>query len=238
MSDYTPVMPHGALEEVFPDVFFVTGTTRPKYMGVDWQFSRNMTVVRDGGALTLINTVRLDDAGLAALDALGKVDNVVKLGSFHGIDDPFYVDRYGATLWALPGMTHERGLSTDRELVVGGEMPFGGCSLFTFDTSAQPEGLLLLEREGGVLIACDSLQNWTEPDRYFSDDSAQKMKEFGFFAPANVGPGWLRSCEPKAPDFERVEALQFKHLLSGHGTPLRDHAKDQLAATFARLFGS
>ena len=41
---------------------------------------------------------------------LGTVEHVVKIGGFHGIDDPFYVDRYKPTLWALPGATHERGV--------------------------------------------------------------------------------------------------------------------------------
>ena len=136
MADFVPVMPHGDLAEVFPDIFFVTGTTRPKFGDQQWQFSRNMTVVRDGEALTLINTVRLDDAGLSALDALGTVANVVKIGAFHGYDDPFYLDRYKqAKRWALPGMQHETGRATDIELVVGGDMPFSACSLFVFETS-------------------------------------------------------------------------------------------------------
>jgi len=77
--------------------------------------------IRDGNALTLINSIRLDDAGLAQLDALGRVTNVVKIGSLHGRDDPFYKARYGATFWAAPGMVHEHGLVADRELTPGGE---------------------------------------------------------------------------------------------------------------------
>jgi hypothetical protein len=53
------------------------------------QFSRNMTVVRDGNALTLINSMRIDGAGLAQLDALGRVAHVVKIGSLHRRDDAF-----------------------------------------------------------------------------------------------------------------------------------------------------
>jgi hypothetical protein len=60
------------------------------------QFSRDMTVVRDGNALTPINSIRLDGAGLAQLDALGRVAQVVKIGSLHGRDDAFYE----AHLWS------------------------------------------------------------------------------------------------------------------------------------------
>src|SRR5207302_1662692 len=128
---------------VFPGVHFVTGTSRPNFQGRQWQFSRNMTILREGDALTLVNTVRLDEAGLAALDALGRVANVVRIGAFHGIDDAFYIDRYRARLWALPGMQHESGLPTDALLQPGGPMPVSGCSLFVYETGKAPEGVLL-----------------------------------------------------------------------------------------------
>lgn len=237
MDTFTPVMPHGPLTEVLPGIFFVTGTSRPIFEGTQWQFSRNMTVVRDGDALTLVNTVRLDDAGLAALDRLGKVRHVVKLGAFHGIDDAFYVRRYQARLWALPGMVHESGLPTDEELRPGGPTPFAGASIFIFPTSKRPEGLLLVDREGGAAIACDSLQNWADTDPYFSPESAALMRQIGFIQPANVGPGWLRFAEPQPTDFTRVLELPFRHLLPAHGTPLLGDAKERYAATFRRMFG-
>ncbi|WP_114287969.1 hypothetical protein [Candidatus Halocynthiibacter alkanivorans] len=86
MPDFPEQLPHGPLEEVFPDVFVVKGQIRIEANQIH-EFSRNMTVIRDGGALTLINTIRLDDAGLDALDALGLVRHIVKLGAYHGRDD-------------------------------------------------------------------------------------------------------------------------------------------------------
>ena len=75
---FPPAAPHGPLVEVFPDLFLVTGTMKlPGVMPV--RFSRNMTVVREGERLVLVNTVRLDEAGLAALDKLGKVTDVVRI---------------------------------------------------------------------------------------------------------------------------------------------------------------
>src|SRR4051794_16135964 len=89
-----------------------------------FQFSLNMTIVRDGNALTLINAIRLDDEGLAELDVLGRVANVVKIGWLHARDDAFYKARYGATFRAMPGMTHAHGLAADRALRPGDAMPF------------------------------------------------------------------------------------------------------------------
>jgi hypothetical protein len=237
MDKLPPALPHGLLEEIFPDVFFVTGTMKTSLMNADWQFSRNMTVVREGDALTLINAVRLDESGLARLDALGRVVNVVKIGSLHGIDDAFYRARYGATLWALPGMTHEHGLVADRDLRPGGVMPFAGCSVFDFRTTKLPECILHIDRAGGILVACDSLQNWLEPDAFFSDASRQMMTEMGFFQPANLGPLWMQVNTPQGQDFARLRELSFRHVLCGHGTPLRDTAKEAYAVRFQRAFG-
>jgi hypothetical protein len=237
MDHLPPALPHGPLEEVFPGVFFVSGMMKTRLMDANWQFSRNMTVVRDADALTLINSVRLDDAGLARLDALGRVTNVVRIGSLHGRDDAFYKARYDATLWALPGMTHEHGLGADKELRSGGDMPFAGCSVFEFRATKLPECILRIDRAGGILVACDSLQNWLAPDEFFSDQSRQMMTQAGFFQTANLGPVWVKVNEPKAEDFVRLRELSFKHALCGHGAPLRDTAKEAYTARFQRVFG-
>lgn len=237
MYEYTALMPHGALEEVFAHVFFVTGTSRPAFQGTQYQFSRNMTVVREGDSLTLINTVRLDDEGLATLDALGKVAHVVKIGAFHGIDDRFYVDRYQAKQWALPGQEHEGGQATDHALTVGGPMPFADASLFVFETANKPEGILHIDREGGILVSCDSLQNWAEVDQYFDEPTAASMTQTGFIKPANIGPAWRQNTQVQASDFQRLGKVEFRHLLPAHGPPIQGDAKEQLTATFAREFG-
>jgi len=236
MTHYPDVMPHGAIEELWADVFFVTGTMRNEFFGSTWQFSRNMTIVREQDRLTIVNSVRLDEAGLAALDRLGKVVNVVRIGDMHGSDDRFYVDRYGASLWALPGMMARDGLKVDRELALDGEMPFAGCSLFVFQTTKRPEAILRIDREGGIMIACDSLQNWVEPDAFFDEATVATMREMGFFTTAGLGLAWLHESAPKAEDFLRLKAVPFKHALCGHGRPLRDSARAGYHAAFKRFF--
>jgi hypothetical protein len=236
MEQFPPALPHGNLEEVFPGVFFVSGAMETVLQGMDWKFSRNMTVVRDGDRLIIINSVRLSDAGLAELDRLGRVTDVIRLGSLHGRDDPFYVNRYGAEYWAMPGMEHETGLKATRSLTED-SLPITDASVFEFHTTQIAEGILRLDREGGVLIACDALQNWLNPDEYFSDSSRELMTNMGFFTPANLGPVWVQAANPAAADFARLKELSFKHALCGHGDPLRDTAQEDFTATFNRMFG-
>jgi len=234
---HNKTLPHGPIEEVFPDVFMVTGTMRNEFFGAMWQFSRNMTIVRQDGELTLLNAVRLDEEGLAALDALGTVKHVMQIGGMHGHDDRFYVDRYKATFWSVPGMPRDEGITESKDLVAGGELPFDGASLFVFEQTKIPEAIVLLHREGGIAIACDSLQNWTGPDAYMDESTIEKMEGMGFFAPANLGVAWMHVNEPKPGDFERLKSLTFDHALVGHGSPVKGGADAAYHATFTRLLG-
>lgn len=236
MSELAPALPHGDIQQVFADVFFVTGTMQTMLMGAHWHFSRNMTIVREGSSLTLINTVRLNDAGLAQLDALGTVKNVVKIGALHGLDDAFYKQRYGATVWAPAGMPHQNGVVTDKLLDPGEEMPFAGASVFVFEATKLPECIVRIDREGGILVACDALQNWVGPDAFFSEESRKMMTDMGFFQTANIGPVWMKVNEPQAQDFVRLRELSFRHVLCGHGVPLRDTAREAFQARFSQVF--
>jgi hypothetical protein len=227
--------PHGVLTELFPDVFFVTGTMRFSQAPV--QLSRNMVVVRQGGALTLINTLRLDDAGLAALEKLGRVEHVVRLAGFHGSDDPFYKERYGATVWAVKGHAYARGFSiapkpeaiyfrADRTMEPGSELPVPG-RLFAFESCPCGEGILVLDREGGIAIPGDALQNWVAPDPYFNWLGRWSMRAMGFFRPHNVGPGWLKQIKPDPAELRAVLDLPFEHVLPAHGEPVRGNAREK-----------
>jgi hypothetical protein len=234
---YSPAWPHSQIKEVFPNIFFVMGTNITQYNNDELQHSRNMIIVRNNSKLSLINTVRLNDKGLAELDALGKVENVIRIGAFHGRDDAFYLDRYHAKLWALAGMKHADNRLTDVELIPNGQMPFPKSSLFTFETSVHPEGIMHIAQEGGILVTCDSLKNWIMPDQFFSEKTAKWYEEQGFFGAGNISPVWKQTTQTKSDDFVRLKKLKFRHLLSAHGEPLLDHAYELIAKTIEQEYG-
>ncbi|HEY5218873.1 MAG TPA: hypothetical protein VIJ16_03640 [Gemmatimonadaceae bacterium] len=236
MPEFPAAMPHGPIKEVFPDVFFVTGTMKNEFFGSMWHFSRNMTIVREGDRLTLINSVRLSPKGLAELDRLGRVVNVVRIGDMHGMDDAFYVDHYKATYWALPSMSAETQPPVNKTLVPGGEMPISDASLFSFTTTTRPEGILRLDREGGIMIACDSLQNWVGPDEFFDEPTIETMRKMNFFTEAGIGLAWIHGSEPKPDDFVRLKQVPFRHALCGHGEPCVGQAQQGYHAAFKRFF--
>ena len=61
MQDFPQQLPHGEITEIFPDVFFVVGQSKFEFQDNKFQFSRSMTVIRDGDRLTLVNSMRLND---------------------------------------------------------------------------------------------------------------------------------------------------------------------------------
>jgi hypothetical protein len=237
MSNTFPaVEPHIGIEPISDDVWVVSGSV---VMAPLVRLTRNMVILRQGTELTLVNSVRLDDAGLAALDALGKVAHVIKIG-MHGMDDAFYVDRYGAKMWALDGAALSNGVEASDVLSADAELPVDDLRLFLFEHTVKPEAALLLERDGGLLITCDSVQNWTNTDRC-SAMAKVVTSAMGFLKPAQIGPPWRKKMTPKGgslrPDFERLAALPFQHLVAGHGTVLRDHAQTKLQETIVRVYG-
>jgi hypothetical protein len=233
---------HGELREVLPDLFLVTGTVKlPGPLPV--RFSRNMTVVRRGDRLVLVNTVRLDDAGLAALDKLGKVTDVIRLAANHGLDDPFYAERYGAQVWAVKGQRYTAGFDTKspttyfephHEMDATTALPIDGAKLVVID-SQPPEGVLVLAEHGGVVIAGDCLQNWASTDEYFSWLGKRMMGMFGFIKPHNIGPGWLRQCKPPKPQLRALLDLTFANVLPSHGAPVLGDARERYRPAIERV---
>lgn len=235
MASFPAATPHGAIEEVFPEVFRVRGCIAGRGM----KFSRNMTIVRHGDALTVINSMRLSDEGEAALAELGRVEHLVKLGAFHGLDDPYYVDRYRPTLWALPGATHKGELATDREL--GDESPIEGATVFSFRTTAEPEAAIVIGAGGGTLLTCDAVTNLVDLD---GSEGCEGIitAEHGFLRRASIGLFWrnrMRKESGGAPlvhDYQRLLELPWVNLLSAHGPPLLGTAKTDLIETLRYLY--
>lgn len=230
MADHPPAMPHGPIREVFPDVFVVTGGFR---MGPGVTIPRNMTIVRQGTELTLINSVRLTPEGEAELEALGTPKHLVRIGAGHGADDPYYVQRRGLTLWAPPKMRHRGGLRAEE--LTEGSSPIAKSRVFTFVGGIAPEGALLLD--GGVLVTCDSFQHWETFDgcSFLGKVSAKALG----FGPAVIGTIWAKRMGPGIrEDFERLRELPFSHVISGHGEVLRDRAREELERAITKRYGA
>ncbi len=205
-------------------------------------FSRNMVIVREGERLVLVNAVRLDDAGLASLDALGKVTDVIRLAAFHGMDDPFYKERYGAKVWTVAGQPYTAGfeqqskdvyLEPDVAMEPTTELPIAGARLYTI-RATPPEGILLLPGSGGIAITGDCLQNWAKSDEFFNLFARVVMPFMGFLRPYNVGPAWLKNTKPPKDDLQGILKQEFGHVLPAHGAPVIGGARESFRPALER----
>jgi len=188
-------MAHGTITKLFTNIWVVKGAVKMPML-MPMKISRSMVILKDADSdeLTLVNSMRLSEAGLTALEKLGKVTNVIRIAGFHGRDDGFYRQRYGATVYAIKGQVYIRKfdhgpnpkeyMQADIYLDKDSPLPIKSAKLKIFESSNPPEALLLLQQDGGVLITGDSLQNTAKPDEYVSFLARKMMGKMGFLVRA------------------------------------------------------
>lgn len=242
-DDYPAATPHDPIEELFPDVYWVHGSVR---MGPGMHINRNMVVLRHvpehdaKGELTLLNPVRLSDDGEKELCALGDVKHIVRLGYFHGMDDAYYKDRLGARFWCQAGSDGVKGGPEPDELIEDGTiLPVPSAKVVAYRETKHPECAVLVQKHGGLLVTCDSVQHHVDMSRCTLPAKAV-MHLMGFMHPVNIGPPWRKIMTPKGgslkPDFERLLELEFDHVVGAHGSVCRGGAREKLKATVTRVF--
>ena len=235
-AGYPPPQAHDPIEQLFEDVFWVQGSIG---MSPGLRVNRNMVVLRQDGALTVIGAVRLNTEAEAALDALGNVQHVIRLGYYHGLDDRYYVEHYGAAFWCQADSSNYPDPEPTHVISEQTTLPVAEAESFVFHLTKFPESAILLHRHGGLLITCDSLHHWTDW-RYCNLPSRLVMPLLGFKLTTIVGPPWRKIMTPKGgslrPDFERLLALEFDHHIGAHGRLCRGGAHDLVQAAVAAAF--
>ena len=227
---------HDPLQELYPGVHFLHGSIQMK-PGV--RINRNMIVLAHDGNLTLVNPVRLNEQGLAALDALGQVTEIVRLGDFHGLDDAFYLERYGCALRGQKGSRVYKSVPPTQFFEDGSAGPVPDSEFFVFAGAKFPEAALLLKQHG-LLITTDSLQYYGKALRHFSLPAKMAFRFLGFHRGLNIGPMWLKGVTPEGSslkaEFERLVSLEFDAVVGAHGEPLTRGARTAVKQEIARVF--
>jgi hypothetical protein len=225
MSTFAAALPHGPLTRVADGVFAVRGRFR---MRPGMTISRTMTVLDSGDGLVVLNAVRLSDAGHSELDALGKVKHLVKLSDSHGIDEPFYTDRYAPQTW---------GKANDKPLT--GEGPIGGGVVVELTgTSGWRECAYWTPLGGGTLVTCDAIQNCADTEG--ASFMARSMMPFLGFKGGVIQPAMWRRLQKVPPPKIRtalagLAPLAFENLITGHGPPVAGGADKLVRAAIDRV---
>ena len=155
----------------------------------------------------------------------------------HGLDDPYYINRYSARLWSQTG---GQQYPDPPDVVIDDEVapPIPDSKFITFREAKIPECVLVLRRNGGIVIACDGIQHWESTSRCSLMGKAV-CYAMGFMHPANIGPFWIKLMTKDGgslrPDFERILEEDFDHIVGAHGQFMKGGAKPALAATVERV---
>jgi hypothetical protein len=235
---YPKVRPHDPIEQIADDVFMARGSVN---LNPIIRISRNMVIVRQAGALTLINPIRLRDAELMRLDELGRVKNLMRLGAFHGLDDPFYMDRYQPRFWCQAGGTTYSEPPIDEILDENTTLPFSNAKLRCFRSTKQPESVLLLETGKGLLVTTDGIQNYGD---YSNNNLPARlvMPRIGFPLKTIIGPFWIKLMTPEGEslkaELESFLELEFDSLISAHGTFLASGAHESVRRAIEDAYGA
>jgi hypothetical protein len=233
---HSPVHPHDPIEEIQTDVFMVRGCIP---LNALMRISRNMAIVRHAGELTLVDPIRLSGAEEKRLESMGEVKRILRLGPMHGVDDPYYIERYGAELWAQAVSETYPEPAPHVRVDAATPLPFPDAELFCFAGLKQPESALLIRREGGLLLTCDGIQSYG--DYRHNNLPARLMMPFiGFPKTTIIGPFWLKLMTEDSgvleQEFRRLLGLEFDKLLSAHGALVRSGAHAAVAAAVEKTF--
>lgn len=233
---YAPIYPHGDLEEIGSDIFMVRGSIK---MNPVVRITRNMALVREGQEVALINPVRVDERVLAQITKLGKISHVIRTGAFHGIDDPYYVDKFSAAMWAQPGGVTYVEPKIDHEISETTSLPFSRATIVAFKNTKEPECGVHIADGDGLLLTCDAIQNYG--DYSYNNLPARLMMPFiGFPKETLVGPVWTKLMATERgsleDDLRQLLKLDFNRLLAAHGTYLASGAHAAVRAAIDKAF--
>lgn len=235
---YGKIYPHGDVEQIGNDIYMVRGSINLNPL---IRITRNMTFVRQGSELSLINPIRVNDRVLKQLASLGEIKRVIRTGALHGVDDPFYVDTFKAQMWSQTGGSVYTKPAIDVELNEQTPLPFDNAKIVVFDNTKEPECALHLGDGDGLLVTCDAIQNYG--DYSYNNFLAKMMLPFiGFPKTTIVGPIWLKLMTAEGgsleKDLRQLLDLNFDRLISAHGTYLANGAYEAVEKAINKAFSS
>ena len=234
-SQYARAYKHEQIKPLLENVYWVHGSIK---MAPAMYMNRNMVIIKEENMLYLINPIRLNEKEEQKLKMMGKVVAILRLGDFHGVDDQYYVDKFGCEFWCQKNQTSYPLPVADHCIASGVKPPIKNAEFFIFSTALYPESALLL-KDKKLLITTDSIQYWTDW-QHMSVLGKIVLWVMGFRRGLFIGKPWLRRVTPKGgslkEDFDSLLALDFNHLIAAHGKPLfhdaRQNVKSLINTTF------
>jgi len=244
---------NGPLVEVFPNIWAVEGYVYP-VPGA--RMTRNMTIIKQGDKLCVVNSLRLMPEQEAEMEKLGTVKHLVRLCVGHGMDDPYFVDKYKPTLWeagaGMPWADKEITLKADKVLGEDGA-PFPEIVTPLIFSSIKEEikgdaSLIVASGDTKVLVASDSVMCYGKhkDDTKLSTLSNSLLGKvalwmLGFAGRVNTVPEYFKHHSPDGkasgilPDLENLAAADWDAVIPPHGNVVKAGAREIYRQHLAKI---
>ncbi|CAM9598871.1 unnamed protein product [Discosporangium mesarthrocarpum] len=225
-----PVVPVPGVEGVYvvEGIFCIAGPLK---------IARTMCIfVGPDRELTLVNTMRLDARGEAQLRGLGQVKRVVRICSLHGMDDPYYVHRFGAELWGMHGMTWDEHCIMCEPVVMTHDL----LEVTLHNLIIQE--CIIFFRDKQLLVTCDFIMQCENPEHEKISDlnfgwlGRWVGRCLGFKGEAITPPYYVKNFTTeknyaciRATSY-MIQELPYTVIISGHGPPMLVDAKERRQA--------
>jgi hypothetical protein len=231
MSDWTDhVLPHGPLVQLSPRVWQVTGSMK------NMALPRNMTIWRmEGGGLWIHSAIALDDAGMAAVEALGRPEVLVVPSGYHRLDAAVWKARYPDIRVVCPEASRARV-----EQVVKVDSPDTevlGVVAHRAEGLKEAEHIYEIDAGAGqALVVTDALFN-LDPLPGFSGFVLGMIGSTGFFGMTRIARlALLQDARAYKGWLERTAGDPALALICvAHGNPVMADTALKLKAAAARL---
>eukprot|EP00171_Calliarthron_tuberculosum_P022153 IDg22153t1 len=200
-----------------------------------------MTIVREGGDLTLINSFRVPANVEDEILQLGAIRRVVKLGQYHGAaGDAYWVrsPRFSnPEYWAPHAATVAAGLVVTHTLQSGAQPPINGALLSSMADIPFPEYVMTVPtlKSGRLLITCDALMHICSVDDLPAGSREMLEKHEYIFEQGVPRPtrNWTGTVVgvcgsgPLKTWMEELIEMEWSCFVSAHGPPIVncDHSK-------------
>ena len=229
------VRPHGPVAPVVDGVWVVTGKGPP--------LDRNMVIWRrPSGGLWLHSVVALDEARIAALDALGPVEYIVVPNAYHRMDCAVYAERYPKARVLAPSAARE-AVAQKTQVHATCEETAAEVGLVAHAPDGTKPGELAYEipaAGGRVIVVSDLLFNILEPPKGFSGFILRWVTDsLGPLHISRVFRLLMLASRPRYADWvDAMAALpDLRALVVGHGEVVTGDVSSALRAAAARIRG-
>ena len=234
MNDWNDgVLPHGSLEPLAENLWLVRGSL-PR-----GNLPRAMVVYRlDDGRLLIHSAIALDEAGMAAIDALGVVTFIIVPNAFHRLDAARYKARYPSAQVLTPSFIHD---AAAKLVAVDGHcedvLPGLGIACRTPAGVKDSEFVYELPVDGGVAVVITDLLFNLPVLKGFDGWVFKMIGSSGFFGMTAVGRMLMLNNRGRFKRWLESQAgrTDIRLICVAHGDPIVEDCGPRLQQAADRL---